>query len=235
MMKRELWLHATALLCVLVGQAYCGDPNESFVVDHTAVQEFDKIPAYWLDKAKELTFHYGCTSHGSQLLAGMLYIEEYIDPKYSVAMLTYQESPVLPPVEDPSAFRVTQQGAQPQHYWDSEEGVANTMTFAESGLYGYSMWSWSGQVHYIPTDYIQLYLDTMDMFEELYPDMRFIYMTGHAENVDPEQIVNTGLIREHCRTNNKILYDFEDIEMHDLDGVFHPETNDMCQLLKRTN
>ena len=52
--------------------------SSQIIVDHWAVQEFEQIPDEWIEKAKELTIHYGHTSHGSQILAGLYWIEDNI-------------------------------------------------------------------------------------------------------------------------------------------------------------
>lgn len=92
----------------------CGAADEPIHVDHTAVQQFDKIPDYWLTKAKKLTLYYGSASHGMQILSGLGNIENYIKPpKFGIAFLTYQNSPVLPPEEDPPALRICHKGAHP--------------------------------------------------------------------------------------------------------------------------
>jgi hypothetical protein len=36
------------------------------------------------------------------------------------------------------------------------------------------------------------------------------------------------VIRDYCRANKKVLYDFADIESHDPDGVYDPFPTDSC-------
>jgi hypothetical protein len=200
------------------------------LIDHTAVQYFDQIPDYWLEQAKALTVHYGHTSHGSQIVTGLYYLETYKDPvKYSIAINEDWDSPGLPPEENPPALRMWVQGLHPEEYWNSEEGINKTRAVAETGLFNYSMWSWCGEVSYFPTESIQEYLDTLDMLESEYPGMRFIYMTGHRDYPDPDEPLHNDMIREYCRDNGKILYDFADIESWDPDGNYYPETTDDCE------
>ena len=82
------------------------------------------------------------------------------------------------------------------------------------------MWSWCGQVSSATPEDIQLYLDLMEGLERDYPGVAFIYMTGHldggGENGNLHQ--RNEQIRRFCRANNKILYDFADIERYDPDG-----------------
>jgi hypothetical protein len=79
---------------------------------------------------------------------------------------------------------------------------------------------------------IQSYLDLMDALEKEYPEVIFIYMTGHLDGtgIYGNLNVRNNQIREYCRKNNKILYDFADIESYDPDGRYFLSlnANDRC-------
>jgi len=83
------------------------------------------------------------------------------------------------------------------------------------------MWSWCGQVSSATEGYIQDYFETLDQFETEYPDMKFIYMTGHLDGTgsDGNLHVRNEQIRNYCIANNKVLFDFADIERFDPDGT----------------
>lgn len=72
----------------------------------------------------------------------------------------------------------------------------------------------------------------MSDLEELYPDITFVYMTGHLDGtgLNGNLHLRNEQIREFCRENEKVLYDFEDIESYDSDGVYFGEMmpNDNC-------
>jgi hypothetical protein len=59
----------------------------------------------------------------------------------------------------------------------------------------------------------------MEQLEIDYPDVQFVYMTGHLEGQGPtgNVFLANQQIRDHCIANNKILYDFADIEKYDPD------------------
>jgi uncharacterized repeat protein (TIGR01451 family) len=65
------------------------------------------------------------------------------------------------------------------------------------------------------------YLDSVSVLEAEYPGVTFVYMTGHLEGtgVDGNLNVRNDQIRSHCRANNKVLFDFADIESYNPDGV----------------
>lgn len=222
--------------------------SQALIVDHEAVLLFDMIPDIYLEKAKELTIHYGHTSHGSQIIAGLNYLESMIDyVKYNVEIndRTPDRTPNLPAEVNPPALRMWEEGLWPYTdeslgrlgYWDGQAAQEGTMEVLNSGLFDVSGWAWCGQVATSDSFYIESYLETLKMFEMQFPDIKFIYMTGH--NVEPgpppyQQIeydrlhANNNKIREFCQVNNKILYDFADIEAWDLNGTYYPEEDASC-------
>jgi hypothetical protein len=65
----------------------------------------------------------------------------------------------------------------------------------------------------------------MKAFDDTYPAMRFILMTGHnvsyiTQNNDSLQAHNQ-MIRDYAASNNLVLFDFADIETHDPDGNYY--------------
>jgi hypothetical protein len=83
------------------------------------------------------------------------------------------------------------------------------------------MWSWCGQVSTASESDINDYLNSMNELEQEYPQVKFVYMTGHVDGtgINGNLNVRNEQIRTYCRNNNKILYDFADIESYDPDGV----------------
>jgi len=75
------------------------------------------------------------------------------------------------------------------------------------------MWSWCGQVSSASAGDIKLYLRLMSELEEQFPGYVFIYMTGHLDGSGENGNLNhrNNQIREFCKVNGKILYDFADI------------------------
>ena len=195
---------------------------EAIIIDHTCT-DINQIPTYWLEKAKDLALHYAHTSHGSQVNTGILNLESQ-NPFYSVAVRVGSTAG-LPPIEDPPALRIydgnpPETYIEPNDYWDGISGQNRTRAVANTGDYDFSMWSWCGQVSGGTESYIQSYLVTLNQFETEYPAMRFIYMTGHLDG--SRSYGNLHLrneqIRAYCIANNKVLFDFADIERYDPDG-----------------
>ena len=62
----------------------------------------------------------------------------------------------------------------------------------------------------------------MSGLEADYPDVHFVYMTGHTDGsgLAGTLHIRNQQIRDYCAANAKILYDFEDIESYDPDGNY---------------
>jgi len=197
-------------------------PAAAMIIDHTCT-DIDQIPARWLDKARQLTLHYAHTSHGSQIPSGLRNLES-LNAAWGVAI---RESATagLPPQQVPPVPRIydgnpPETYIEPDDYWETEAGLNRTRAVAATGDYGFSMWSWCGQVSWYSAQQIQDYLDAMDQLENEFPGMRFVYFTGHLDGTGSAGILhqNNERIREYCRNSNKILFDFADIERYNPDG-----------------
>ena len=220
------------LSCAIYKPALAEGP---IIIDHTCT-DLNKIPANWLEQAKQLTIHYAHTSHGSQINSGILNLESQ-HPIYSMAIRTSSSSAGLPSQEDPPALRMydgnpPETYIRPEDYWDSNNGKDRTMAVVGTGDYNFSMWSWCGQVSGASENYIQNYLQTLNQFEREYPNMKFIYMTGHLDGTGPAGNLHlrNEQIRDYCKNNNKVLFDFADIERYNPDGTDYLGlgANDAC-------
>jgi hypothetical protein len=85
------------------------------------------------------------------------------------------------------------------------------------------VWSWCGQVSSATEADINTYLTLMSALEADFPQVKFVYMTGHLDGtgLTGNLHLRNEQIRSYCTTNNKILYDFADIESYDPDGVYY--------------
>jgi hypothetical protein len=94
------------------------------------------------------------------------------------------------------------------------------------------LWSWCGQVSSATEADIQLYLGLMSQLEADFPGVMFVYMTGHLDGtgVSGNLHLRNEQIRSYCRANNKVLFDFADIESFDPSGAYFLDrgANDGC-------
>jgi hypothetical protein len=227
-------------LTILVWHLVVLNANSQLIVDHWAIPEFEQIPDEWIEKAKELTIHYGHTSHGSQIMAGLYWLQDNVDSeKYKVVIgpRNGSRSPALPAATNPASLRMWEEGLWPETadghlgYWLGEAALNGTRNVLNSGEFDVSGWAWCGQVSNSDWSYIQGYINAMSTLESEYPNVKFFYMTGH--NVEPgppnhKQVAfdrlrsNNQGIKSHCQQTNGILFDFADIETHDPDGNYYP-------------
>ena len=198
------------------------DKQEPLIIDHTCTS-VECIPEKWVDKAKDVTLHYAHTSHGSQIVTGLLALENQ-RALYSVSV-RQSATEGLPPEGDHPALRIydgnpPETYITPEDYWDGSTALNRTRNVAETGSYMFSLWSWCGQVSTASEAYIDRYLLALDSLESEFPGMRFIYMTGHLDGsgTSGNLHLRNEQIRTYCRENNKILFDFADIERFDPDG-----------------
>jgi hypothetical protein len=75
----------------------------------------------------------------------------------------------------------------------------------------------------------------MTSLETSYPDVVFVYMTGHAPDagsmsatLDNNTKEACQAIRDYCTANNKVFFDFNDIEHYDPDGTYFEFVTDNC-------
>lgn len=90
------------------------------------------------------------------------------------------------------------------------------------------MWSWCGQLSgKSEAAVISEYLSPMVQLESDYPDVTFVYMTGHADGtgLTGNLHLRNQQIRNFCIANDKWLYDYYDIECYDPDGSYFGDKN----------
>lgn len=172
-----------------------------------------------IENAKlKLHIAYGHTSHGSQLISGMIGLVNFKGDLYAFnnggtnGALDLRDTPFSGASDLGNPNRTAWADAT-RNYLNSNEDI-NVV-----------IWSWCGQVSNATEEDINTYLSLMTELEGEYTDVFFVYMTGHLDGSGEVGNLNqrNDQIREYCRTNNKFLYDFADIESYDPDG----ETNYM--------
>jgi hypothetical protein len=104
----------------------------------------------------------------------------------------------------------------PDLYWESETGMNMTRNVLNNNpTINLSMWSWCTQLNYYSTDQVQAYIDSISVLEAEYPEVTFIYMTCNAQATGAEgynRYLNNEMIRQHCQDNDKVLFDFADLD-----------------------
>jgi hypothetical protein len=199
--------------CVVLSSSAGARAEAPLVVDHSCT-ELGPVPAYWIEQAKaQFRLSYGHTSHGSQIVSGMNVIK---DPPGSLYWWDHDGT-----LGGLSMWDYTPPGdlGNPDRYtWE----VRTRQMLDEPGCdRNCVMWSWCGQADTTPEN-MQIYLDLMSGLIADYPDVTFIYMTGHLNGTGEEGNLHqrNNQIRDHVIATNGVLFDFADIESYDPDGSY---------------
>lgn len=196
--------------------------GRAIIVDHTAT-DLGTIPARWLEEAKRtVVWGYGSTSHGTQVWTGAEYLSRHMDPP---AYHFCSEWRSAPPQASPPCLRM---GYDDGWSWDPGAFLDTARDLLrENPEVTAFMWSWCGEMSEEDTP-VARYLEMMSQLEREYPQVRFVYMTGHSDGGSAELARNNDLVRSYVREQGKVLYDFADIESYDPAGNEHPGTDDSC-------
>ncbi len=218
MLRLRVRLHAVlvAVLVFLLGPLV---GRGQMLVDHSCTN-LNQVPGAAITQAAaDLHIAYNHTSHGSQLVSGLNALESF--PDYGG---TYQWS------DDGSAGLDLDDLGIPCSVSDLSQGdsidgngvtpwvtcTRNFLDLPANAHINVVMWSWCS----IDWHDAQRYVDNMEILVAEYPDVQFVFMTGHAqgqgEDMAPDRVhYNNQLIREHTQTHGRILFDFADIEAYD--------------------
>ncbi len=204
------------------------------IVDHTCC-DLTKIPVSAINKAKsDLHIAYGHTSHGSQLTTGMSGLVAFVNGgglglNLPDNIFAYNHGGSSGALDLHDYAMGGDCGYYPQ--W-----VNNTRAYLNDPAHSNTnviIWSWCGQVSgKTAQSMIHDYLAPMSQLEIDYPNVTFVYMTGHLDGtgLTGNLHLRNEQIRNYCRTNNKVLFDFEDIETYDPDNRYFGDksVNDHC-------
>jgi len=210
-----------------------GASPSAIVVDHRHT-EISTIPAQWVTAASQQTVHYAHTSHGSQVLSGLNWLESRL-PAFSVNIEA--SGSVVHPQQD-GALNIYDGNnydgntyITPDMYWESASGLEHTRSVVETGWFDVSLWTWCGQMSAYSSDQVQDYLDRLTALKNQYPNVRFIFYTGHTDGQAPGSQLwhNNNRVRQYVNQTGSVLFDFADIESYDPDGNFYPNASDACE------
>ncbi len=187
--------------------------EESVVIDHTKAK-LSLLSSEDIENAKsKLHIAYGHTSHGSQIISGM---EGLITFKGLLYSFTNGGSNGSLDLRDRPFSGASDLGNPDRTSW----ATATRNYLENSPDINVVIWSWCGQVSSASEEDINTYLNLMSQLESDYPGVKFVYMTGHLDGSGEDGNLNirNEQIRNYCIENNKLLYDFANIESYHPDG-----------------
>ena len=206
-------------------------PALAYVVDHNCTN-LGTIPAAAINQAKT-TLHiaYGHTSHGSQLITGMTGLDGQTALTGSKGdIYQWNEGGANGALDIDDYFTSGDLGHSGDTTWaDRTRSYLDAPANSDVNVV---IWSWCGGCSDNTSAGIQAYLDAMTQLENEYPNVTFVYMTGHSDGTGETGNLHlrNQQIRNYCITHNKVLYDFYDIEIYDPDNHYFGDkwVNDAC-------
>jgi len=193
-----------------------GTTSGAIIADHLAAADFDNIQAATIRQVRaNYQIYYGHTSHGRQIMTGLIML------KSEDTLYDYNSTGNIP---------FTEYSDDLGHNGDTSWAPITRNQLDTHSEINIVMWSWcSGASDNTEAD-INTYLNAMSAMEQDYPNVTFIYMTGHLDGTGPSGnlYIRNQQIRDYCTANNKVLFDFADIESYDPDGNYYPNDNDGC-------
>jgi hypothetical protein len=227
-MKKIYFFISILLLLVSCKKESKNDSNNNpglsvtgdMIIDHRCVK-VSSIPLTAIDQAKS-TLHivYGHTSHGSQLTEGMTGLANWKGSQY--AWNAGGTNGALDIQDYYGNFGGTNAQDLGNPNFTAWESATRTYLSSHSSI-NVVIWSWCGEVSGASAQDITNYLSMMSNLESIYPEVKFVYMTGHLDGtgLTGNLHLRNEQIRKYCKDNNKILFDFNDIECYDPDGNYY--------------
>lgn len=208
--------------------------GEPIIIDHICT-DITQIPQSAIEHAVgNLHIGYGHTSHGSQLTTGMSGLVGFANGgglglSLPNDIFAWNNGGTGGALDLHDYFMGGDLGNPDRTTW--AQRTRDYLDDPANSDVNVIIWSWCGQAD-TTEENIDLYLSLMNQLEIDYPGVKFVYMTGHA--VGTGEIGNLHLrnqqIRNYCEANDKVLYDFYDIECYDPDGNYFGNKNvlDSC-------
>ena len=202
------------------------------IIDHTCT-DITQIPGTAIEQAKaQLHIAYGHTSHGSQLTTGMTGLVAFANVgglglSHPENFFQWNNGGLGGALDLHDSAMAGDCGYYPAWVNNTTDYLNTTINQDVNVI----IWSWCGQVDdkYAAGTLESEYLTPMANLEIQYPGVTFVYMTGHVDHWDDaNNKAANQMIRDFCIANDKVLYDFADIESYDPDGTFYEFPHDNC-------
>jgi len=212
--------------------------NSQIIIDHTCT-DITKIPESAINQAKsQLHIAYGHTSHGSQITDGMTGLVDFAN-KGGKGLSLPDDIFAWNNGGTGGALDLEEGDGYGSGWLDHDCGyfpdwMNETREYLDDPSHSdvnVIIWSWCGQVEdkYRSGTLESEYLIPLDQLETDYPEVRFVYMTGHVDHWDDaDNKAANQQIRTYCSNNKKLLYDFADIESYDPDSTYYEFPHDNC-------
>jgi len=181
---------------------------QEIIINHTNTN-ISIIPSEWIDSVKtKIRLHFGHRSHGRQLTEGMDDIQ-LMEPSFSLNYDPgYSNYSILP-----NSLNIYNRSQYIAEYIANVQTELNRYRDLNVSLF---IWCVEFMVDMYTEEQVISYLQSMETLEDLYPNVTFIYSTasagGYGREGDYNRYLRNMQIRQYCIENDKILFDFEDLD-----------------------
>lgn len=199
---------------------------QSQIIDHRYTNVED-IPFDVINSVKEnMKLQWCGQSHSHQIATGLMFLEEDFS---DLDVTTNTDGNVWLP--EPNGTLCMMDGISgfnkcghccmayiyPEAYWADASAFGNVETtlidcYPSINVSGFL---WCDELEGASEDYVQAYLDTLTAYDERYPDVTFVRTTCQAQGSGDNgynRWLRNEQIRQHCIDNNKVLFDFADLD-----------------------
>ena len=201
--------------------------QQEIIVDATSTNISD-IPADWISVVKNMTLHHTGQSHGRQVPHGLSNLENQNS--------TYDQTQSEGGIPAGNGLKITRGqrtsynsytvSVGPEEFWRGDSGLDYTRRtldyhFANGNTIDASLHTWCWHLRSWSASQVEDYFTSMEQLESEYPDVIFIYMTDTCDKSGSSgynRFLRNEQIRKYCRENNKVLFDFADLESWSADG-----------------
>ena len=229
-LRQATLMTLAAASLVLNARPAIAQRTSPIIIDHHHT-DLSKVPKFWVNEARKLLrLSYGHTSHGSQIVTGMAFLRADL----SLTLYGFNTNGAI------EAGILSLEDYMPS----GDLGNPDRVTWASltrsylNGAWGWTagpsrntvMWSWCGEVSWATEADIDTYLTLMAQLEHDYPNVTLVYMTGHLDGTGETGTlkIRNQQIRNYAIQNNKVLFDFADVESYDPAGTYYPNESDAC-------
>lgn len=190
--------------------------SSAIIIDHNCTN-LAGIPSSWITtvRTNNRALHYCRRSDGTSLTTGVEDIAA-ANPTTHPTQVEWCGSPDPVPNLRIWNGQLSSDYVTADDYWATTAGLNTTRSILNNNTdIKYSMWSWCTELDSWDASQVAGYLAALNALEAEFPEVTFIYMTGTARangEVGWNRHQRNEQIREYCRSNNKVLFDFADIE-----------------------
>jgi hypothetical protein len=152
-----------------------------------------------------------------QLTAGMERLADPSQPVYDPRLSYTLQNQSLPstPELDIMFGQLNDTYISPELYWENGGDSQTRNTLNAYPAINVSMFAWCRQMNESTEAQVNDYLSTISQLEQDYPNVVFVYMTGNAQATGSygyNRYLRNEQIRQYCSENDKVLYDFADLD-----------------------